>query len=201
MSTKEDVTYRLIVDTAKTLFFKEGKFYATTQEIADAAGVNRTLINYYFRSRDALFDLVFMEAKRKQDKKQEIIITSELTVREKIEQFMDLFFEMAKEYPYLEMYLVNHINKHEICEIKNSNHTKKMLKIFYVELEEEMNKGNLQKMEPVQFVLNLISMLSFPVSMRPLIQQGMDLTDKEYDKILSERKKVILQTIYKNENQ
>lgn len=200
MSTKEDDTFRLIVNTAKQLFFKEGKFNATTQEIADAAGVNRTLINYYFRSRDALFDIVFMEAKQEQDKKQEIIVTSELTVRQKLEQFMDLFFEMAANYPYLEMYLVNHMNKHESCILKSSKHVKRMLDIFYVQLEEEMEKGNIQKMEPVHFVLNFISMLSFPVSMRPLIQEGMELSDQEYDKIISERKQVILQTIFKNEN-
>jgi len=45
-------TEKLIMETAKNIFFGEGRFNATTQEIADAAGVNRTLINYYFRSRD-----------------------------------------------------------------------------------------------------------------------------------------------------
>ncbi|HYD90018.1 MAG TPA: helix-turn-helix domain-containing protein, partial [Flavobacterium sp.] len=56
MSAKEQQdTERLIKETAKRVFFGEGRFNATTQEIADAAGVNRTLINYYFRSRDKLF--------------------------------------------------------------------------------------------------------------------------------------------------
>ncbi len=50
MSAKksEDLdTEQLIIDTALKVFFTEGRFKATTQEIADAAGVNRTLINYY----------------------------------------------------------------------------------------------------------------------------------------------------------
>ena len=57
MSTekKDEATEELIKNTAKRLFFGEGKFNATTQEIADAAGVNRTLLNYYFRSRDRFF--------------------------------------------------------------------------------------------------------------------------------------------------
>ncbi len=45
-------TENLIKETAMRVFFKEGRFTATTQEIADAAGVNRTLLHYYFRSRD-----------------------------------------------------------------------------------------------------------------------------------------------------
>ena len=40
---KDEATEELIKNTAKRLFFGEGKFNATTQEIADAAGVNRTL--------------------------------------------------------------------------------------------------------------------------------------------------------------
>src|SRR5690606_14377237 len=86
---KEDVTYELIVNTAKKLFFKEGKFNATTQEIADAAGVNRTLINYYFRSRNALFDLVLKEANEEEDRKREMIMLSDLPLKEKMEKFMD----------------------------------------------------------------------------------------------------------------
>lgn len=200
MSVEEknkDATYELIIETAKSLFFKEGKFNATTQEIADAAGVNRTLINYYFRSRDTLFDLVFIDAKKEEDKKKEMIVFSDLPLREKMEEFMDHFFEMSQKYPYMEMYIVNHMNKHDLCELNDSKQTSRILNKFYVELEREMTIGTIHKMEPVQFVLNFISMLSFPVSMRPLIQQGMELSDKEYERILSDRKEVILKTIFK----
>lgn len=195
---KEDATYELIVNTAKRLFFKEGKFNATTQEIADAAGVNRTLINYYFRSRNALFDLVFKEAQAEEDKKQEIIMLSNLTVREKLEQFIDYFFEKAKEYPYKEIYIITQMNREDFCGFKNKAHVKKMTEKFYVELQNEMDKGTIRKMDVIQFILNFISMLTFPISMRPLIQQSMNLSDQEYDKIISERKEVILKTIFNN---
>ncbi|HUH45638.1 MAG TPA: hypothetical protein VLZ54_00685, partial [Arenibacter sp.] len=64
--------------------------------------------------------------------------------------------------------------------------------------EVEMESGNIQKMDPIQFILNFISMLSFPICMRPLIQEGMELSNMEYEKILSDRKEVILKTIFKN---
>jgi|SRR5690554_5595376 len=195
---KEDVTYELIVNTAKKLFFKEGKFNATTQEIADAAGVNRTLINYYFRSRNALFDLVLKEANEEEDRKREMIMLSDLPLKEKMEKFMDYFFETAKEYPYKEIYILTQINQQNICSLKDTEHIKRMRKKFYIEIENEMKKGTIQKMEPIQFILNFISMISFPVCMRPLIQEGMELNNEEYDKILADRKEVILKTIFKN---
>jgi AcrR family transcriptional regulator len=195
---KEDATYELIINTAKRLFFKEGKFNATTQEIADAAGINRTLINYYFRSRNTLFELILKEAKEEEDKKQELIVLSDLPVREKLEQFMDYFLETAKEYPYMEIYIVTQMNQAALCSFKDNEHIKRMLDKFYVELEVEMESGNIQKMDPIQFILNFISMLSFPICMRPLIQEGMELSNMEYEKILSDRKEVILKTIFKN---
>ncbi|HTO35589.1 MAG TPA: TetR/AcrR family transcriptional regulator [Flavobacterium sp.] len=196
---KEDATYELIVNTAKRLFFKEGKFHATTQEIADAAGVNRTLINYYFRSRDALFELVLQNALEEEEKRREMIVFSDLPIREKLEQFIDYHFEQAKEYPYREVYMVTQMNNEGFCAIKDQKHVKRLTEKFYIELEEEMDKGNIQKMEPIQFILNFISMLIFPVSMRPILQNSFELDDEGYQQILAKRKEVILKTIFKKE--
>ena len=194
---KEDVTYELIINTAKNLFFKEGKFNATTQEIADAAGVNRTLINYYFRSRNALFDLVFEEGKKEDERRQKMIVMSDLPVREKLELFIDYFLVQAKTYPYREVYMLTQMTKGEGCVYDKKEHIKDMTEKFYVELEQEMEKGTIQKMKPIQFMLNFISMLIFPVAMRPFLQNNFELNDKEYEKILSDRKEIILQTIFK----
>ena len=58
----KDDTEELIKETAKRMCFAEGRFHATTQEIADEAKVNRTLINYYFRSRNNLISIIYEEA-------------------------------------------------------------------------------------------------------------------------------------------
>lgn len=196
LEDKKDDTYDVIINTAKQLFFAEGKFNATTQEIADAAGVNRTLINYYFRSRNALIDLIFKEAMLEEERQQEIIIRSNLPFRDKLEQFIDFSFAVAKEYPYMEMYMVTHINQHNLWEYKDDDSLRKMLPAIYEEIRHEMDQGYIKRMEPIQFLLNFISLVSFPISMRPLLQQGLDLSDETFEKILDDRKEVILSTIF-----
>src|SRR5690606_12904032 len=99
MAVKDSATEQLIRDTAKRLFFAEGRFHATTQEIAEAAGVNRTLVHYYFRSRDFLFDQVFEEAKVQMQKRWEIFYVPDLTFRQKIEAFIDKFMEESLHFP------------------------------------------------------------------------------------------------------
>ena len=187
----------MIIETAKNLFFKEGKFNATTQEIADAAGVNRTLINYYFRSRNALFDLIFEEVKKEDERRQKMIVMSDLPLRGKLELFMDYFLAQAKTYPYREVYMITQMTQNECCVYDKKEHIKHLTEKFYIELEQEMEKGTIQKMVPIQFMLNFISMLIFPVAMRPFLQNNFELDNEEYDKILAERKEVILKTIFK----
>ena len=108
---KKDQTQEVIKETAKNLFFVQGKFDATTQEIADEAGVNRTLINYYFRSRDNLMQIVFDEAQKVEREKSEIIQDSSLAFKDKIKLFIEGSLSTSLKYPYLETYIVSQINK------------------------------------------------------------------------------------------
>lgn len=194
--TKDIETEVLIRKTAKRLFFGEGKFNATTQEIADAAGVNRTLINYYFRSRDNLFNLIFEDAVKREEKLREKVLFSDLPFKEKIEMYIDDSLLQAKDYPYLETYIVSRIN--DGCFYKEEDEWEKFMKRFYEEFENEVKKGTVEKMEPLQFILNIASLVSFPVAIRPLFQSTMRISDAEYDRILSERKEIIMKILFKN---
>ena len=188
-------TEKLIKDTAKKIFFGEGRFNATTQEIADAAGVNRTLINYYFRSRDKLFEIVFDDAQRQDQELTEQIVFSDLPFREKISRHLDSCFEQAKQYPYLEIYMVTQVNQG--CVFKDKEKMGSLLDKFYLEIALEMEKGTIAKMRPEHFALNFISLMSFPTAMRPLLQETMGMTEEYYETLMDERKEIILNTLFK----
>ncbi|MFP7655101.1 MULTISPECIES: TetR/AcrR family transcriptional regulator [Chryseobacterium] len=192
---KKDQTQELIKETAKHLFFVKGKFDATTQEIADEAGVNRTLINYYFRSRDNLMQIVFNEAQKVEQEKSKIIQNSDLPFKEKISQFIEGSLSTSLQYPYLETYIVSQINKGN-CHKKDIEEDD--LKKMYEDIETEMEAGNIERMKPIQFILNMVSLLVFPSAIRPLLMENLMISDKEFDKIISERKEIILNILFKN---
>ncbi|WBV61054.1 TetR/AcrR family transcriptional regulator [Chryseobacterium camelliae] len=191
---KKDQTQELIKETTKNLFFVKGKFDATTQEIADAAGVNRTLINYYFRSRDNLIQIIFDEAQKVEKEKSEIIMNSDLPFKEKIGQFIEGSLSTSLQYPYLETYIVSQINKGN-CHKKDIEEDE--LNKLYKDIELEMEKGTIEKMEPIQFVLNMISLLVFPSAIRPLLMENLMISSEEFDKIISVRKEIILNMLFK----
>lgn len=193
---KKDQTQELIKETAKNMFFVKGKFDATTQEIADEAGVNRTLINYYFRSRDNLLQLVLEEAKRCEKEKSKVIYDSNLTFKEKIAGFIEESLQTSLRYPYLESYIVSQMNK-GLNPHKKDDLDHAVIDGLYSSLEIEMEKGNIDKMEPVQFLLNMISLLVFPSAMRPLVTENLNIGSKEFDRLISERKDIILNILFK----
>ncbi|KFF12360.1 TetR/AcrR family transcriptional regulator [Chryseobacterium soli] len=192
---KKDQTQELIKETAKNLFFVKGKFDATTQEIADAAGVNRTLINYYFRSRDNLIQIIFDEAQRVEQEKSKIIQNADLPFKVKISKFIEGSLSTSLQYPYLETYIVSQINKGN-CHQREIEED--VLETLYKDIEKEMELGNIDKMAPVQFILNMVSLLVFPSAIRPLFMENLMISDEEYDKIISERKEIILNMLFKN---
>ena len=193
--SKKDHTQELIKETTKNLFFVQGRFAATTQEIADEAGVNRTLINYYFRSRDNLVQIVFDEAHRVEKEKSEVIMRSDLNFKEKISKFIEESLQTSLKYPYLETYIVSQINNGS-CH--NRDVEKTDLKKLYRDIEKEMDAENIEKMEPIQFLLNMISLLVFPSAVRPLIMENMKINDKDFDRLIADRKDIILRKKKKN---
>lgn len=202
MTKKDTETEDIIKQAAKRLFFVEGRFNATTQEIADAAGVNRTLLNYYFRSRNKLFELVLVDARMHFKKKMKFVFQKDISFREKIEQFIEIYMAEAIAHPYLETYMVTQLNQNIGEREIPAEHEKQMkgeMAKFFAAIEAEMEKGNIEKMNPVQFVWNLVSLLSFPIVMKPMYKKLMDLNDGQYLRLLEERKAIILSMIFKKQ--
>lgn len=196
MSKKDLRTEEIIKETAKRIFFKDGKLHATTQDIADEAGVNRTLLNYYFRSRDALFDQVFTDAQADMSIALDKVIVSDLPFQKKIEKLVDVFLSQAIEYPYKEMFIVMEINKH-------SEHIRAMkkdvkIKKFLAEIEAEMNKGTIVSTDPRHFLMNLFSLMAYPLIAGQIYKALFNTTNQDYDELMKERKKVICEMIFKS---
>jgi TetR/AcrR family transcriptional regulator len=200
MALKDTNTEQLIKETAERVFLKEGKMLATTQDIADAAGVNRTLLHYYFRSRDVLFNLVFKEAVTKLRERMHDIIGSDVPFRLKIDNLVNVFYEELIKSPYLETFIALQLNqepgKYEELFTKIPG-GKERLKNFLKEVQIEIDNGNIHQMKPINFFINLFSLMAYPFVARPIYKNLFDLTDAAYEKLLCERKKVILSMLFK----
>lgn len=194
MTSRDTGTEQLIKDTAKQLFFAEGKLHATTQEIADAAGVNRTLVNYYFRSRDALFDQVFNEAQQALVSMIDEVMESDMPFRQKIENLISVFLKEAMRYPYREIFVITEMNRNDVINAKKARAEK--VNTFLEEVQREMDKGNIKHMNPRHFTINLFSLMAYPLVTAPLNKILFGMNDEEYNALLEERKQLIFEIIF-----
>lgn len=194
MTTRDTGTEQLIKDTAKHLFFSEGKLHATTQEIADAAKVNRTLVNYYFRSRDILFDQVFNEAQESFASTLDAVFQSSIPFKEKIKNLIAEFLKETTLYPYRQLFIITEMNRHVVINARKNKANK--VKVFLQEIQIEMDNGNIRKMDPKQFIMNLFSLMSYPLVTAPLYKALFGMNDDEYCKLMEERKNLIFETIF-----
>src|SRR5918993_3596594 len=107
MGAEEAQTEKLIKEKAKILFVQKGFLNATTQEIADEAGVNRALIHYYFRSRELMLETLLDETMREKRDRVRSILTSDLPFRKKIASYIETVVGYGLMYPYLENFIIS----------------------------------------------------------------------------------------------
>ncbi len=197
-------TEQHIIDTAMKLFFSEGRINATTQEIADAAGVTRTLINYYFRSKKTLFNLVLNKAHKEHHNRCDVILLSRLPFREKTEAFIDYHIEKMLRYPYMEVFITFDIlqkrMKGNISGIQPKGGKAGAMRLYMREIKAEMDTGRIPKTSPEHFMTNLFSLVIHPVIMKPLHMMLFNVSDAEYQKLLKERKQVIIDILFPDVN-
>jgi TetR/AcrR family transcriptional regulator len=197
---EEQQTEQLIKEKARILFFQKGILNATTQEIADAAGVNRALIHYYFRSREQMLDMLLEETLEEKKSRVRTILSSALPFREKIARYIDAIVDYGLTYPYLDNFIISETARHPdkvraLClkdRIKSSD-------LIREQLEEEIRQGRIAPISAEHFMVNLVSLCNYPLLAKPVLQIIHGMTDAAYRKFLIERKRIIYMTIFNEE--
>ena len=200
MATDEIQTENLIKQKAKILFFQKGFLNATTQEIADEAGVNRALIHYYFRSREQLLDLLLHETLKEKKEKVRKVLTSEIPFREKIANFIDTIVDYGLTYPYLDNFIISETARSpDKVDVFCSMDRAKSSDLIREQLEEEINNGKIAPISAEHFMINLSALCNYPLLAKAVLQTIHGMTDAAYRKFLLDRKQIIYRTIFNEE--
>lgn len=101
-------TEEKIKEAAQRIFIRKGFSAATTREIADEAGINRALLNYYFRSKERLFDAVAHDQVAILFGGIYIIVNDQATsLEEKLNRMITYYTEVLLAQPSLVMFVLN----------------------------------------------------------------------------------------------
>jgi TetR/AcrR family transcriptional regulator len=200
MGAEEAQTEELIKEKARTLFFQKGFLKATTQEIADEAGVNRALIHYYFRSRDQMLETLLEETMLEKRERVRSILTSNLSFAEKIAQYIDTIVDYGLKYPYLENFIISETaRKPDQVKMFCSKDRVKTSDLIRTQLEAEIKAGRIAPISAEHFMVNLSALCNYPLLAKSILQTIHGMTDTAYRKFLVERKRIIFRTLFNQE--
>lgn len=187
-----------ILDAAQDVFTEKGMSGTRMQEIADRAGINKSLLHYYYRSKEKLFGAVFKTVLVRFLPKTLKILNSEMPLFEKIEKFTSGYLDIIMKNPSAPLFLINemHKNPNGLAGIMIGAFTEMGFhpaERFASDVETAKKQGLIRDdIDSKHLFVNMMSICIFPVAARPLLQRiGFDNNAAEYDKFLQQRKNEI----------
>ena len=188
MTTTELSTEDKILLAASKVFTEKGFSGTRTRDIAEEAGINLALLNYYFRTKEKLFEQV-MKVKIVLLFGQIIpIVTNEKTsLEEKIDLASVKYFDILTKNPNLPIFVLSEIQK-KTSDVKSILPFEKVLNNSYLMKQIKERKP---EVNPFHFLFNFLSMTVFPFLGKPILQSFDLMTDKEFQQFVEERKTMV----------
>lgn len=194
----EKQTEEQIFLAAQRVFQEKGFAGARMQEIADEADINKSMLHYYYRSKEKLFLEVFQSSVKKIFPQLMAILSSDDELDSKVHSVVDFYYNTFRKNPYLPSFVVHEMNQHP----KRFKEFISSLDIgipekFAEQLRKEIEAGKITPMKPTHFLMNIVSLCLMPVIARTMVQTLFSMNDDEFDKFLQERKDLVPKIIFK----
>jgi len=196
MSIEKETEEKIFL-AAQRVFQKKGFDGARMQEIADEAGINKSMLHYYYRSKEKLFRRVFQAGAANIFPSLIKILESEIPIRQKVEEIVDFYYSIFRTNPFLPAFVVHEMNRNpkqfrEFIMSLNIRIPKK----FNEQIKSEVEGGRMMPLKPHHFLMNVVSMCMMPMVARQMVQAIFRLDDEMYWEFLEERKEMISKIIF-----
>jgi TetR/AcrR family transcriptional regulator len=205
MNKKNDETSSTelkIFEAARDVFQSKGLEGARMQEIADKAEINKSLLHYYYRSKDKLFEKVYQLSIIRVLPQIVSLLNEDLPLENKLRNFIDKYLEIIIANPDIPLFILHELNKNpNRLKTFMLNEVGKKVRPFLDQLREEARMGNTVDLPAEQILVNMMSMIIFPFIGKPVFQVIFEMDDEAFGQFISERKKIlpdfIVQTVMK----
>jgi len=189
MST-DVTTEKRILEAARLVFVQHGLKGARMQAIADKAGINKALLHYYFRTKEALFEKVFMETLQVNAPLLFGILGKPGPLKQKIGEFVEHYIELLKANPYMPLFILNELSQNpEKLFGKIGPQLGFIIAGLELQLKAEAEKGNIRSIHPVDMVSAVMGLCVFPFLAKPLLMPIFKLQEGDYLEFLERRKR------------
>ncbi|GAB1415549.1 TetR/AcrR family transcriptional regulator [Paludibacter sp.] len=189
----DTTTEEKIKEAAKTIFHKKGFAATRTRDIAEEANINLALLNYYFRSKKRLFEIIMLETiSNFVHSMAETMNNQNTSLEDKITIMTSNYIDFIIKEPNIPIFMLNEIRNNS-DEIINRLSVMDLIvdSEFFKQFQEAVSSGKISQPNPFHFLMNLWSLIIFPFLGKPLLVGLSNMSDKEFNLLMLERKSLI----------
>lgn len=178
---------------ARKLFMKNGYDAVKTRDIAAEAGINIALLNYYFRSKEKLFEEIMLEKTQAfMNGLIQVANNPDTSLDQKIDQMVAYYLTLLMKQPDLPVFILSHIRTHSGLHFIHEKGPKIFKNsVLLKQIQEGMDAGKIKPINPMHIIANLLSLTVFPVAAQPMLSKVWNISDKQYMTFIEERKSLI----------
>jgi len=178
---KDASTEEKIKEAARQVFMAKGFAGCSSREISKAAGMNVALVNYYFRSKSQLFQIIFETAMEDFVASMMTVFSSDQSIESKMRVFIEQEYEFLAKHPELPVFIITEMNRKEGCSIDHAAFYDKIAASgIFNECTQAQAAGKMRKINILSLTLLIMSNCQYPIMARSLMQGIHGLTEEEY---------------------
>lgn len=194
--SKDTSTEEKIKEAARRVFIAKGFSGCSSREIAKEAGMNVALVNYYFRSKSQLFQLIFHAAMEDFMLSMLDVFKTDLGLESKVRIFIEREYDFLSKHPLIPGFIINELTR-EGCDFSDKGEILQKMAdtgVFQQSLEAQEN-GQMRKIDLVNISLLIMSNCQYPFMARQLLQEIHGLTKEQYEQQLVLHKQYVTEMI------
>ncbi|WP_435354597.1 TetR/AcrR family transcriptional regulator [Emticicia sp. SJ17W-69] len=186
MKELEISTEEKILEAAEKIFLQDGYSGSRMQDIADLAGINKALLHYYFRSKDKLFEYIFDKKASIMFPSMEELFDKNMDFIEILDLFIEKYIDLLIKNPFLPLFVITTVNKpnsQDFIKKLPIGLQKKLVEAFM----KDVSEGKIKPLNPLHFIISVISMCAFPFMAKPVIMQIANASEEDFKTIMQSR--------------
>lgn len=194
-NTRNNETRQRIVEAARELFRTKGQDGVNMRELAEHAGVNKGLLHYYFKTKEAIFSEVFAQQVTLMYQEVGGLLEAPGKLHDKIPAFVDGYFRMFDRVPGLPAFVLFEMQRNP--NVLADSPVKNILFSVVRAVEPELKAMGLppERASGLQFVMDVVALCAFTFGTLPGISKVMKFTKAQRAVFLDARKAHIIAVI------
>ncbi|WKN29803.1 TetR/AcrR family transcriptional regulator [Porifericola rhodea] len=194
IQTEEDNTEQKIRQVAKRLFTERGYAGTKIRDVAEEAGVNIALLNYYFRSKERLYESILSENFEEYASAiSETLNAQDIPLHTRIKAYVSQLIEHLENNPDLPFFIMSECrNNSEFCvHIMDKKMRKFNESVLAQQLKKEAEKGNIRTIDPMHFEHMVVAQIVMPFLGAPVFKHVHQMDDVSFKKFMDEQKDIV----------